>query len=215
MSQMFKKIYAQVLDYETTLTKQDFDSDPIKIQKEIDKIKTDFTIGEIIAKNITFENKKYTLDDFVKHLKQQKNDLEEKKSIKKEYDSFLFHNIGGKNVDVSTQEGKDQIKRELATIEKQIQIQEETLAQIDNYVINLLTGEMSQLNIAHTSAKFIKIAEISLQEEVLEPVEEYFDKLYDESEGSPNYGKIMTHPEKHRNELSTEAQTSVARFKKK
>jgi hypothetical protein len=214
---MFKKIYAQVQEYETTLTKQDFDSDPLKIQTEIDKIQKDFTADKAIAVNITFENKKYTLDQFIKLLKQQKSDLEEKKSIKKEYDSFLFHNIGGKNVDVSTEEGQDQIKRQMAAIDKQIQIQEETLAQIDNYVVTLLTGEMANLNIAHTNSKFIKIADQPTEEEVLKPVEEYFNNLYDDTPGSPNMGKLYTHPEKHRNELSTEAQVgnSKPKFKKK
>lgn len=212
---MFKKVYAQVQDYKTTLTKQDFNSDEVKIQKEIDKLQKEFTPDRLIAVNTTFDNKKYTLDQFIKLLKQQKNDIAEKKSIKKEYDTFLFHNIGGKNVDVSTEEGQNQIQRELAAIEKQIQIQEETLAQIDNYVVSLLSGEISQLNIAHTNAKFIKIAETPSQEEVLEPVEDYFDKLYDDTPGSPNYGKLMTHPEKHRNELSTEAQTSKPKFRKK
>ena len=207
---MFKKIYAQVQEYETTLTKQDFDSDPVKIQTEIDKIQKDFTPDKAIAVNITFENKKYTLDQFIKLLKQQKSDLEETKSIKKEYDSFLFHNIGGKNVDVSTEEGQDLIKRQLAAIEKQIQIQEETLAQIDNYVVTLLTGEMANLNIAHTNAKFVKIADRPTEEEVLKPVEEYFDDLYNNTPGSPNMGKLYTHPEKHRNELSTEASTEAS-----
>jgi len=214
---MFKKITSQVEmypEYTTKLTKSDLNN-VSKIDKEIKDIELKYPLHQQIVVKVTFDNKEQTIDEFLKLLKQARFDATETKNIKSEYNSFLFHNIGGKNVDVSTQEGKDQIIRELATIEKQIQIQEETLAQIDNYVVTLLTGEMGQLNIAHTNAKFIKIAVQPTEEEILEPVEEYFDKLYDESEGSPNYGKIMTHPEKHRNELSTEAQTSVAKFKKK
>ena len=133
------------------------------------------------------------------------------------YDTSLFQNIGGKNVDISSDDAQEGLKRDIAALERQIQEREQTLAEIDNYVVTLLSGEMSQLNIAHTNAKFVKIADKPSEEEVLEPVEDYFDKLYDETPGSPNYGKLMTHPEKHRGELSTEAQVghSKPKFKKK
>lgn len=216
---MFRKIISQVEilpEYTTTLTKSDL-TNIEKIEKEIKNIETKFPLHQQIATNVTFDNKQQTLDQFLKVLKQAKFDINETKDIKSGYDSFLFHNIGGKNVDVSTQEGQDQIKRELAAIEKQIQIQEETLAQIDDYVVSLLTGEVTQLNIAHTNAKFVKIADQPTEEEVLKPVEDYFNNLYQDTPGSPNMGKLYTHPEKHRNELSTEAQVgnSKPKFKKK
>jgi len=216
---MFRKITSQIdilPEYTTKLTKADFNNIS-KIDKEIKDIELKYPLDEQIVVKVTFDNKEQTIDEFLKLLKQAKFDATETKDIKSGYDSFLFHNIGGKNVDVSTQEGQDQIKRELAAIEKQIQIQEETLAQIDNYVVTLLSGEMGQLNIAHTNAKFIKIAVQPTEEEVLKPVEEYFNELYDDTPGSPNMGKLYTHPEKHRNELSTEAstQTSKPKFKKK
>lgn len=214
---MFRKVFAQVDEYLTSLTKQDFDTDPIKIQKEIDKINRSYSPNELLSVNVKFDNKTYTLEKFLAFLKQQKFDIEEKKSIKKEYDSFLFHNIGGKNVDVSSEEGRNQIKREIAAIDKQIQIQEETLAQIDNFVVTALTGELGNLNIAHTNAKFVKKADQPSEEEILKPVEEYFDNLYEETPGSPNMGKLYTHPEKHRNQLSTEAssENTKPKFKKK
>jgi hypothetical protein len=210
---MFKKIYAQVQDYKTTLTKQEFLSDPVKIQKEIDKLQKEFTPDRLIAVNTTFENKKYTLDQFLRHLKQQKSDIEDKRSVQKEYDTFLFHNIGGKNVDVSTEEGQNQIKRELAAIEKQIQIQEETLAQIDNYVVSLLSGEIANLNIAHTNAKFIKIAKDDMEKNADEVIENYYNELYEDSEGSPDFGTVLEHPKETRNELTTKIHHH--RFKKK
>lgn len=213
---MFKKVLAQVDSYTPVLTKADFDSNEAKIQQEINKIEKDFTYDKQIATNVTFNNKKYTLDKFLKLLKQQVFDLKEKKQIRETFDTSLFHNIGGKNVDVSTKDAQEGLKRDIAALEKQIQVREQTLAEIDNYVVTLLSGEMGQLNIAHTNSKFVKIADKPTEEEVLEPVEDYFDKLYDETPGSPNYGKIMTHPEKHRDELSTEAQTqsSKSKFKK-
>ncbi len=216
---MFRKVTSQIEiypEYTTKLTKADL-TNVSKIDKEIKDIEAKYPLHEQVATKVTFDNKEQNIDEFLKLLKQAKFDAVETKDIKSGYDSFLFHNIGGKNVDVSTQEGQDQVKRELAAIEKQIQIQEETLAQIDNYVVSLLTGESATLNIAHTNAKFVKIADQPTKEEVLQPVEDYFNELYDDTPGSPNMGKLYTHPEKYRNELSTEAssQASKPKFRKK
>ncbi len=216
---MFRKVTSQIEiypEYTTKLTKADL-TNVSKIDKEIKDIEAKYPLHEQVSTKVTFDNKEQNIDEFLKLLKQAKFDAVETKDIKSGYDSFLFHNIGGKNVDVSTQEGQDQVKRELAAIEKQIQIQEETLAQIDNYVVSLLTGESATLNIAHTNAKFVKIADQPTKEEVLKPVEDYFNELYDDTPGSPNMGKLYTHPEKYRNELSTEAssQASKPKFRKK
>jgi hypothetical protein len=214
---MFKLVQAQIETYTTKLSKPDFDTNVEKITAEIEKIEKDFQYFKRIAVNVKFDNKNYKLDKFLQLLKQQKEDLIEKKNVKQMYDTSLFHNIGGKNVDVSTSDSREGLKRDQAALAKQIQNLEEDLARIDLYVVSLLSGEDAKLSLQHTNAKFIKIADQPTEEEVLEPVEEYFDKLYDETPGSPNYGKLMTHPEKHRNELSTEAstQTSKPKFKKK
>jgi hypothetical protein len=214
---MFKLVQAQIETYTTKLSKPDFDTNVEKITAEIEKIEKDFQYFKRIAVNVKFDNKNFKLDKFLQLLKQQKEDLIEKKNVKQMYDTSLFHNIGGKNVDVSTSDSREGLKRDQAALAKQIQNLEEDLARIDLYVVSLLSGEDAKLSLQHTNAKFIKIADQPTEEEVLEPVEEYFDKLYDETPGSPNYGKLMTHPEKHRNELSTEAstQTSKPKFKKK
>jgi len=214
---MFKLVQAQIETYTTKLSKPDFDTNVEKITAEIEKIEKDFQYFKRIAINVKFDNKNYKLDKFLQLLKQQKEDLIEKKNVKQMYDTSLFHNIGGKNVDVSTSDSREGLKRDQAALAKQIQNLEEDLARIDLYVVSLLSGEDAKLSLQHTNAKFIKIADQPTEEEVLEPVEEYFDKLYNETPGSPNYGKLMTHPEKHRNELSIEAstQTSKPKFKKK
>jgi hypothetical protein len=214
---MFKKVIAQVNDYIPKLTKADFDNNLSKVEQEILEIEKKYKFDQQIATNVKFDNKKFTLDQFLKKLKQQAFALKDKKNTSQMYDTSLFQNIGGKNVDISSDDAQEGLKRDIAALERQIQEREQTLAEIDNYVVTLLSGEMSQLNIAHTNAKFVKIADKPSEEEVLEPVEEYFDKLYDNTPGSPNYGKLMTHPEKHRDELSTEAQvkSSKPKFKKK
>lgn len=214
---MFRKVLSQVNKYTPKITKADFDTNQLKIEKEIKDIEKSFKFDQQIATDVTFDNKKYTLDKFLKLLKQQVFDLKEKKDIKQMYDTSLFHNIGGKNVEVSTQESQDGLKKDIAALERQVQEREQTLAEIDNYVVSLLSGEMATLNIAHTNAKFVKIADQPSEEVVLKPVEEYFDKLYNDTPGSPNMGELYTHPEKHRNELSTEAQVVnlKPKFKKK
>ena len=47
-------------------------------------------------------------------------------------------------------------------------------------------------------------------------IEEYYDDLYEDSEGSPNYGKILNHPEKYHHTLTTDASTTPkpSKFKK-
>lgn len=214
---MFRKITSQIditPEYTTRLTKADLANES-KVDQEIKNIENKFPKHQQIAVNVTFDNKEQTLDEFLKILKQAKSEASETKDIKSQYDTSLFQNIGGKNVDVSTEEGRESLKREIAAIEKQIQVREQTLAEIDNYVVTLLSGEMGQLNIAHTNAKFIKVADQPSEEEVLKPVEKYFNDLYEDTPGSPDMGDLYTHPERHRNELSTEAQTSKPKFRKK
>jgi primosomal protein N'' len=213
---MFRKVIAQTEiypDYNTTLTKADFDNNESKIDVEIKNIESKYPLNQQIAVNVTFDNKEQKLDQFLKLLKQQLADIKEKKDIRNQYNTNLFHNIDGENIDVSSEDAREGLKRDIASLERQIQEREETLAEIDNYVVTLLTGEMGQLNIAHTNAKFVKIADQPTEEEVLDPVEDYFNKLYDDTPGSPNMGKLMTHPEKHRDQLSTEAQTQTSKPK--
>jgi hypothetical protein len=200
---MFRKVIAQVDNYVTKLTKADFDNNPTKLQKEIDDLEKKYTPDKRISVNVKFDNKNYTIDKFLKLLKQQIFDLNEKKTLKSTYDSFLFHDIGGKNMDVTTTDAQNSLKRDIAALEKQIQVREQTLAEIDNYVVSLLSGEMAQLNISHTNAKFIKIAKEDMQKEADEEIENYYNELYEGSEGSPDFGTALEHPEETRNELTT------------
>jgi hypothetical protein len=193
---MFKKVISQIEiapDYVTSLSKADFDKNESKIDQEIKKIEQMFPLHKRFAVKVKFNNKEQTVDEFLKLLKQQKADILEKKNIRQVYDTSLFHNIGGKNVDVSTEESRDGLKRDLAALQRQIQALEEDLAQIDNFIVTLYTGETATLNItAHTSAEFVKTADQPTEEEVLEPVREYFNDLYEETPGSPDYGDDVT-----------------------
>lgn len=210
---MFKKVLAQTAIYTPKLTKADFDKNQSKIQQEITEIEKKYDNLKRLSTDVTFNGKKQRLDQFLKLLKQRLFDLKEIKTVRESYDTPLFGNIGGKNVDVSAADAQERLKREVAALEKQIQVREQTLAEIDNYVVSLLTGEMAQLNIAHTNAKFIKIAEDDMVKEADEEIEDYYNSLYDDSEGSPDFGTALEHPKETRNELTTKIHHH--RFKKK
>ena len=132
------------------------------------------------------------------------------------YNSSLF---GGINyLDADPEIAQEQLQKDLASLERQIVERENNLIDIDTYMMQLVTGkEGAQLNLSHTNAKFIKIADQPSEEEILEPVKDYFNKLYQDTPGSPDMGDLYTHPEKHRNELSTEAEvkSDKPKFKKK
>ncbi len=201
---MFRKITSQIdiyPEYTTKLTKADLANES-KIDQEIRNIEAKFPSNQQIATNVTFDNKEQSLDEFIKVLKQAKFNIKEQKDVKSLYDTSLFQNIGGENVDVSTEEGRESLKRQIAALEKQIQVREQTLAEIDNYVVSLLSGEMAQLNIAHTNSKFVKIAKDDLVKEADEVIEDYYNELYEDSEGSPDFGTALEHPEETRNQLT-------------
>ncbi len=215
---MFKKVYSQnefISDYIPSLTKADFDKNEAKIDQEIKKIEKNYPSYKQVAVNVTFNNKKQNLEEFLKLLKQQKANLLEKKNIKKVYDTSLFHNIGGKNVDVSTEESREGLKRDIAALQKQIQEREEELAQIDNFIVSLLTGESATLNIGHTNAKFIKIAEDNIKE-----ADERLEDYINEEMNYAPYGTALEHPEENRNKLTEDIKKHssshpVPKFKKK
>ena len=217
---MFKKVIAQIETYTPKLTKAEFDSNEAKIQKEISEIEKNYPTYKQISVDVTFNGKKQTLDKFLKLLKQKLFDLKEIKDVKSAYDTPLFQNIGGKNVDVSTDDAQEELKREVAALEKQIQVREQTLAEIDNYVVTLLTGEMGQLNISHTNAKFVKIANDDMNKMADEEIEEYYNDLYEDTPGNPPYGTALEHYEENRNKLTEDIKKHSSskpepKFKKK
>jgi prefoldin subunit 5 len=210
--QMFKKVLAQTEIYTPKLTKADFDKNESKVQQEITQIEKKYPTYKQIAVDVTFDGKRQKLDKFLKLLKIKLSDLNEIKNVRGAYDTPLFGNIGGKNVEVSTVDAQESLKREVASLEKQIQLREQALAELDDYVVSLLVGESATLN-AHTSAKFIKIAEDDMVKEADEEIEDYYNSLYDDSEGSPDFGTALEHPKETRNELTTKIHHH--RFKKK
>lgn len=211
---LFKKVTAQIEKYTSKLTKNDFEKDAFKVEKEIKDIEKNYTLDKRLSVEAIFDNKKYKLFEFLKLLKQKLSELKEIKDVKGTYDSFLFHDIGGKNMDVSTYDSRESLKRDIKALERQIISAEQSLANIDNYVVSLLTGESAKLNLfAHTYAKFVKTANDDMQKEADEEIEDYYNDLYQDSEGSPDYGTALEHPEETKNQLTTKIHHH--RFRKK
>jgi len=212
---MFIKISAP--NYTIKFVKNSADFDDIeKIEKELAEIATLFpTDSQKRATNVTFLGRTYDVFTFVQKLQDKVEEIKNKQ-IKDLYNSTLFGGINYLNADPEI--AQDQLQKDLASLERQIVERENNLIDIDTYMMQLVTGkEGAQLNISHTNAKFVKIADQPTEEEVLEPVKDYFNKLYEDTPGSPDMGDLYTHPEKHRNELSTEAQvkSDKPKFKKK
>jgi hypothetical protein len=212
---MFTKISAP--NYNPTFVKNTSDlQDVDKIEKELAKIDLMYpTDAQAKSNYVVFNGSRITVFDFGTKL-QEAVDKNKDKEVREMYNSTVFDGINYLHADPEI--AQQQLQKDLASLERQMVERENNLIDIDTYMMQLVTGkEGAQLNLSHTNAKFIKIADQPSEEEVLEPVKDYFNKLYQDTPGSPDMGDLYTHPEKHRNELSTEAQvkSDKPKFKKK
>ena len=103
-------------------------------------------------------------------------------------------------------------KRELASIQRLIRERQENLAEIDGYILRLLMGKPFQKFNSNIKSKFIKVAD-DMDKEADKVTKKYFNELYEDSEGSPDFGTALEHPKETRNELTTKIHHH--RFKKK
>ena len=212
---MFTKISAP--NYNPTFVKNTSDlQDVDKIEKELAKIDLMYpTDAQAKSNYVIFNGSRITVFDYGTKL-QEAVDKNKDKEVREMYNSTVFDGINYLHADPEI--AQQQLQKDLASLERQMVERENNLIDIDSYMMQLVTGkEGAQLNLSHTNAKFIKVADQPTEEEVLEPVKDYFNKLYQDTPGSPDMGDLYTHPEKHRNELSTEAQvkSDKPKFKKK
>jgi hypothetical protein len=90
------------------------------------------------------------------------------------------------------------LEQEMASLQTSILEAESNVELIDSYILGLLTGkDFTEFKLG-SNMKFVKIAKDEnldkfRKEEILKPVEDYFNELLDDSFGSPNYGTDMTH----------------------
>ena len=184
-----------------------------KIEKELAEINVQYpTDAEAKTKNVRFNGRTMTVFDFGQMLEDAVDKVQDTK-IQDMYKSTLF----GGGIDylhADPEIAQDQLQKDLASLERQIVERENNLIDIDTYVLQLVTGkEGAQLNIGHTNAKFIKIAEDDLVKQADEEIEDYYNELYEDSEGSPDFGTALEHPEETKNELTPDIHHH--KFKKK
>ena len=202
----------------TILTKRLFDYNKYACEAEAKRL------GQIKNPNaeiLDIDGKKVKVRDFISKLEKQFRDLENKPIFTGEYADFLNSDTMagvGATFELSPSEEAYQWQgpRDLASLERQIRARKENIEDIDLYIFDLVTGgEFTPFatNINHTNAKFIKLAEDDMVKEADEEIEDYYNQLYQDSKGSPDFGTALEHPKETRNELTTKIHHH--KFKKK
>ena len=172
------------------LSADDFKYNNGKILKELDKLKNPNNASKVIR---GFDGKNYTVEDYMKTLQNQ---------------AFQVSKIGPKveatpgieleDIPQSEESKQTFLEQEMASLQSSILDAENNVELIDTYILGLLTGkDFTEFKMANGN-KFVKVAkdeklEKFRKQEVLDPVEDYFNELLDDSFGSPNYGTDMTH----------------------
>jgi len=208
---MFIKISAPT--YNPSFVKNNTDlQDVDKIEKELAKIDLMFpTDTQAKSATTTFNGRTITVFAFGQILEDQIDKLKNK-DIQEVYKSTLFDGINYLKADPEI--AQQQLQKDLASLERQMVERENNLIDIDTYMMQLVTGkEGATLNLSHTNAKFIKIAEDDMVKQADEEIEDYYNELYEGSEGSPDFGTALEHPKETRDELTTKIYHH--KFKKK
>lgn len=125
----------------------------------------------------------------------------------KDYKTFLFNVANGvspyeseivnnPNIRLDTNPSdpeteNDISQQETASIQAQITELETLIEDIDTFILELLSGKpIRDFKVVGSNNKFIKVADE--HEENKEEVRKYFNDLYEETPGSPDYGDEMT-----------------------
>jgi hypothetical protein len=208
---MFIKISAPL--YLQSFVKNNTDlQDVDKIEKELAKIDSMYpTDSQKRSNNTSFVGRNMSVFDFAQMLEDQVDKLKDKE-VREMYNSTVFDGINYLHADPEI--AQQQLQKDLASLERQMVERENNLIDIDTYMMQLVTGkEGASLNLSHTNAKFIKIATEDMVKQSDEEIEDYYNELFEDSEGSPDFGTALEHPEETRNELTTKIHHH--KFKKK
>jgi ribonucleotide reductase alpha subunit len=193
MSLPFPGFIATPVSSASTMTSDlsalDFKHNNGKILKELDKLKNQSPSAVIRG----FDGKNYKVQDYMKTLQNQ---------------AFQVSKIGPKveatpgieleDIPQSEESKQTFLEQEMASLQSSILDAENNVELIDTYILGLLTGkDFTEFKMANNN-KFVKVAkdeklEKFRKQEVLDPVEEYYNDLFDDTPGSPNYGTDMTH----------------------
>ncbi len=208
---MFIKISAPL--YLQSFVKNNTDlQDVDKIEKELAKIDSMYpTDSQKRSNRTSFVGRNMSVFDFAQMLEDQVDKLKDKE-VREMYDSTVFDGINYLHADPEI--AQQQLQKDLASLERQMVERENNLIDIDTYMMQLVTGkEGASLNLSHTNAKFIKTATDDMFKQSDEEIEDYYNELFEDSEGSPDFGTALEHPEETRNELTTKIHHH--KFKKK
>lgn len=198
------------------LSKEIFDHNPFAVEVELDRIEKLVPINQKIIKDYNKKDKdvsKYKIE-----LRDQLGYLKSKIEFQDLESSTAVSGASGRMLGVEPDKeiANDQNRGVLESLERLIRKQQEDIADIEAYMFGLITGteQFSPFaqTIAHTNAKFVKLAE-DLEKTADEEIEEYYNDLYEDSEGSPEFGTALEHPDENRNKL-TEDIKRHSKFKK-
>ena len=200
----------------TILSKELFDNNLYAIQIEIERLEKNLPRDQ---KNIIdFSRRSVSVSQYKSTLKNQLRELQNQQEYGDLEASSIVAGSTGQALGVSPGPDASEWKgrKDLESLARLIRQREENIADLEGYIFGLVTG-VEQFtafapNIAHSNAKFVKTSE-ELVKEADEVIEDYYNELYEDSEGSPDFGTALEHPKETRDELSTNIHHH--RFKKK
>jgi len=201
----------------TILTKDLFDNNLAAVEVEINRVKKLIPNGQKQIKD--YNNRLVLVTEYKTTLEQQAVVLESKLKYENiEASSAVSGSAAGPlGIKPSESSNEWQGRGDIEALQRLIRQRQENIADIESYIFGLVTGVDQftpyKTDVAHTNAKFIKIAEDDMLKKADEEIEDYYNELYEDSEGSPDFGTALEHPKETRNELTTKIHHH--RFKKK
>jgi len=201
----------------TILTKDLFDNNLAAVEVEINRVKKLIPNGQKQIKD--YNNRLVLVTEYKTTLEQQAVVLESKLKYENiEASSAVSGSAAGPlGIKPSESSNEWQGRGDIESLQRLIRQRQENIADIESYIFGLVTGVDQftpyKTDVAHTNAKFIKIAEDDMLKKADEEIEDYYNELYEDSEGSPDFGTALEHPKETRNELTTKIHHH--RFKKK
>ncbi len=168
------------IPYMSRITKTNL-ADINKVKSEFEKVKNELDSGVVELDDSTLVSMK----DYKTFLSNVANGVSP-------YESEIVNNpnIRLRNNPEDSETENDLAQQETASIQAQITELETNIEELDTFILELLSGKPIRDYKIGSNNKFIKVADE--HEENKEEVRQYFNDLYEETPGSPDYGDEMT-----------------------
>jgi prefoldin subunit 5 len=168
------------IPYMSRITKTNL-ADINKVKSEFEKVKNELDSGVVELDDSTLVSMK----DYKTFLSNVANGVSP-------YESEIVNNpnIRLQNNPSDPETENDISQQETASIQAQITELETNIEELDTFILELLSGKPIRDYKIGSNNKFIKVA--NEHEENKEEVRKYFNDLYEETPGSPDYGNEMT-----------------------